>query len=45
MLIKVIWNQTMGDATWELESKMLDQYHTCLSMFDFRGLGNWRARC
>jgi len=25
-LVKVIWNQTTGDATWELEDKMRNQY-------------------
>ncbi|MCI58093.1 hypothetical protein A2U01_0079346, partial [Trifolium medium] len=25
-LVKVIWNETTGDATWELESKMKEQY-------------------
>ncbi|XP_073220019.1 uncharacterized protein [Cicer arietinum] len=23
LLVKVIWNQTIGDATWELEEKMI----------------------
>ena len=26
LLVKVIWNQTTGDATWELEDKMREQY-------------------
>ncbi|MCI46680.1 hypothetical protein A2U01_0067921, partial [Trifolium medium] len=25
-LVKVIWNKATGDATWELESKMKEQY-------------------
>ncbi|XP_057429652.1 uncharacterized protein LOC130722822 [Lotus japonicus] len=25
-LVKVIWNQTTGDATWELEDKIREQY-------------------
>ncbi|MCI34987.1 hypothetical protein A2U01_0056208, partial [Trifolium medium] len=25
-LVKVIWNEATGDATWELESKMKEQY-------------------
>lgn len=25
-LVKVVWNQTTGDTTWELESKMREQY-------------------
>ncbi|MCI96815.1 hypothetical protein A2U01_0118115, partial [Trifolium medium] len=25
-LVKVIWNEVAGDATWELESKMKEQY-------------------
>ncbi|MCI79551.1 hypothetical protein A2U01_0100822, partial [Trifolium medium] len=25
-LVKVIWNETIGDATWELESKMKEQH-------------------
>ena len=25
-LAKVIWNQTTGDATWELEDKMRESY-------------------
>ncbi|XP_027191117.1 uncharacterized protein [Cicer arietinum] len=25
-LVKVIWNSTNGDATWELESKMMEQH-------------------
>ncbi|KAK2410352.1 hypothetical protein QL285_045719 [Trifolium repens] len=25
-LVKIIWNEVTGDATWELESKMKEQY-------------------
>ncbi|MCI43097.1 hypothetical protein A2U01_0064334, partial [Trifolium medium] len=30
-LVKVIWNEATGDATWEFESKMKEQYPELLN--------------
>ncbi|CAJ2652061.1 unnamed protein product [Trifolium pratense] len=34
-LVKVIWNQATGDATWELEDKMKEQYPDLFSSVSF----------
>jgi hypothetical protein len=34
-LVKVIWNQATGDATWELEDKMREQYPELFTSVSF----------
>jgi hypothetical protein len=46
-LVKVIWNQATGDATWELEDKMREQYpelFTSVSFEDETILGGWNVK-